>query len=374
MSETFKKILVKDDRLGCITPKVKYQVFKGGQNITCQAYNAISQSTSNHVYNVAVPSLETIISREVLWKSTITLKISVPAPLTGRFAVNYGVTDALAPFPLHSLVNVMSATINNNTVSFNVQETLPLLLRMVDPEEFAKYDCMTPTALDYLASYRDAVQEMDWQIDVPRGSYPRYPIIYEVGDTETYPAVDSVFAGTRPAAFHSFANNVLAYDMNRPAGTASYHKPRGSWKIKHIYALDDHGSKIIPDVHGGGVYVKFEVTEPLLLSPFIFGSGHGKQGFYGIQAMNLQMVMNGGNANRAWRSGTDIPKTATVVSYEDSQLLFQFTTPHASDMLDPRNVVPYYEIPVYKTTMFQDLPYRHIKGQPLDGGRFPSLE
>ena len=110
MSETFEKILVKDDRLGCITPKVKYQVFKGGQNITCQKYNAISQSTPNHVYNVAVPSLETIIRREVLWKSTVTLNISIPAPLTGSFDVNYCVTDALAPFPLHSLVNVMSAT------------------------------------------------------------------------------------------------------------------------------------------------------------------------------------------------------------------------------------------------------------------------
>ncbi|MFM7990026.1 MAG: phage major capsid domain-containing protein, partial [Candidatus Fonsibacter sp.] len=42
----------------------------------------------------------------------------------GRFSINDGVTDALAPFPLHSLVNVMSATINNKTVSFNVQETL----------------------------------------------------------------------------------------------------------------------------------------------------------------------------------------------------------------------------------------------------------
>ena len=74
--------------------------------------------------------------------------------------MNYGVTDALAPFPLHSLVNVMSATINNNTVCFNVQETLPLLLRMVDPEEFAQYDSMTPTALDYLADHDDAVNPM----------------------------------------------------------------------------------------------------------------------------------------------------------------------------------------------------------------------
>ena len=31
MSETVENILVKDDRLGCITPKVKYQVLKGGQ-------------------------------------------------------------------------------------------------------------------------------------------------------------------------------------------------------------------------------------------------------------------------------------------------------------------------------------------------------
>ena len=158
MSETVEKILLKDDRLGCITPNVKYQLFKGGQNITCQAYNAISQSTSDHVYNVAVPSLETIISREVLWKSTLTLKITVSTADDGRFAINYGVTDALAPFPLHSLVNIMSATVNKNTVSFNVQETLPILLRMVDPEELSKYNSLTPTSLDYLADYNDAVQ------------------------------------------------------------------------------------------------------------------------------------------------------------------------------------------------------------------------
>ena len=65
MSETFEKSLVKDDRLGCITPKVKFQVFKGGQNVTCQPYKAISETTANHVYNVTVPSLETIISRQV---------------------------------------------------------------------------------------------------------------------------------------------------------------------------------------------------------------------------------------------------------------------------------------------------------------------
>ncbi|MFM7979877.1 MAG: phage major capsid domain-containing protein, partial [Candidatus Fonsibacter sp.] len=118
------------------------------------------------------------------------------------------------------------------------------------------------------------------------------------------------------------------------------------------------------------IYVTFEMTEPLLVSYFIFGSIYGKQGFYGIQAMNFQMVMNG-NANRAWRSArylTYIRKTATVVSYEDSQLIFHFLTPHSSDMLDPRNIVPYYELPVYKTTGFENLPSRQNWGHSTNDG------
>ena len=42
----------------------------------------------------------------------------------------------------------MTVTINNNTVTQNIQETLPLLLRLVAPEKFSKFDAMTPTTLD----------------------------------------------------------------------------------------------------------------------------------------------------------------------------------------------------------------------------------
>ena len=110
------------------------------------------------MYNVTVPSLETIICKEVLWRSTVTLNISYPDKGTNEFAVNYGVTDALAPFPLHSLVNVMTVTINSNTVSQNMQETLPVLLRMVDTEKLYMYNAMAPTALDFLADYNDALK------------------------------------------------------------------------------------------------------------------------------------------------------------------------------------------------------------------------
>jgi hypothetical protein len=62
------------------------------------------------------------------------------------------------------------------------------------------------------------------------------------------------------------------------------------------------------------------------------------------------------NANRSWRSARfagragDFVKTAQIESFENSQLTFQFLTPHASELLPSRNVVPYYEMPVYRTT------------------------
>ena len=225
MSETFEKILTKDDRIGCNTSKVKFQVVKGGQNITSQPFKAVSQTTSAHVFNVTVPSLETIISKEVLWRSTVTLKITGTNKPDANFLVSYGVTDALFPFPLHSLVTTMTATINNNTISQNVQDTLPVLLRLLDEEEMTKYDCMTPTALEYLADYYDGVDEMSIQLDLGKntnGSNPR-PVVYIPQGHSDIEPTDNAYAGTRPTSFMSYANNILSHDMNRPISLSLIH-------------------------------------------------------------------------------------------------------------------------------------------------------
>ncbi|MFM7982014.1 MAG: phage major capsid domain-containing protein, partial [Candidatus Fonsibacter sp.] len=63
---------VKDDRLGCITPTGTHSMLQCSQHITRQPYKANSETTANHVYNVAVRSLETIICRKVRWQSAVT--------------------------------------------------------------------------------------------------------------------------------------------------------------------------------------------------------------------------------------------------------------------------------------------------------------
>ena len=45
-----------------------------------------------------------------------------------------------------------------------VAEILPMLLRLYDPETLAKYDSLTPTTLDQLADYADAVQKLSYTV------------------------------------------------------------------------------------------------------------------------------------------------------------------------------------------------------------------
>ena len=106
--------------------------------------------------NIQVPSETTIIDRRVLWNSTVRLSI-VGTPAVGQYNVNYGFTDALAPFPLHQLVSVMTAQINNNSVSLNVRDVIASLLRFHDRRELARYNGTTPTAFDTYQKYSDAV-------------------------------------------------------------------------------------------------------------------------------------------------------------------------------------------------------------------------
>ena len=62
--------------------------------------------------------------------------------------------------------------------------------------------------------------------------------------------------------------------------------------------------------------------------------------------MNMQA-----SANRAWRSACvgNYKKTARVTEFTNPRILLQLLMPHASQMLTSRHVVPYYELPVYRT-------------------------
>jgi hypothetical protein len=200
----------------------------------------------------------------------------------------------------------MTATINNNSVSINMRDVLPAILRFNDRRELARYNGYTPTAFDTVADYA------------------------------------SLLGGN--------ANPLGAWANNADNDLV----PRGSWVLDWVSSSP---TTVIPITPSTGatqeIYIKFTVSEPLLLSPFIFADPKSNnQGFYGIQNMNF--VFNIADAKRVWRNAPlvgagAVAKTFSVFNFSNSELIFNFLTPHPSDLLPARNVVPFYELPRYIT-------------------------
>ena len=144
----------------------------------------------------------------------------------------------------------------------------------------------------------------------------------------------------------------MNFDNIRPAGSSHKHRPRGIFKIDRIYTSTDGGvtASGVPNADAAAtkVYVKFTVSEPLFLSPFLVGAdelGH-HPGIYGIINMNLTINFLG-SANRAWRAARfpiDITgaapgggaagtkpkffgKTATLAAVNNAEIECKFYTP-----------------------------------------------
>jgi hypothetical protein len=275
------------------------------------------------VFNVVVPSLETIVDRKVILKTTLILKIDGTVAADKQL-IAYGVRDVLGVLPMHSMMNSLSVTINNNTVTSNVRDILPALVRMLDNRELTKHNNTTPVLYDSFLNYEDTF------------------------NTPNSPFQDSL------------------------SNLDQFVKPRGAFALDYC-TQDEAGT--VAMTHGAGgaaktAYVKVTFEEALMISPFLFcGSPQSNnQGMYGIQAMSVNM--NLGSCNRIWRHYNDAKATITGISIEKiekSSLQFTFLSAHPSQSLSPRCIVPYYDMPRYLTngTAIAALPARTVPGAAL---------
>ena len=223
----------------------------------------------------------------------------VGTPAIGQYLINLGSSDALAPFPVHQLMQTAQITVNNNTVNLNVVDVINPILRSNDIRELAAYNSMCPTYLDAYRNYSDGL-----------------------------------LANNNPLG--GFANTSDP-DL----------VPRGAFQC-----LEITGNTVGDGATAKTVVMTFETTEPILVSPFIFADPRSNnQGILGCQ--NLNFVFNfSSNANRAFRSGNATTFTSCSLSeVVSSSLIFNFITPKSSQLLPARNVCPYYTLPRYLTSV-----------------------
>jgi hypothetical protein len=219
----------------------------------------------------------------------------------------------------------------------NTQDVLPSLLRMTDSRELYRYNSMTPSLPDQaygaysagvgafnnpLAGYSNASYDID---QIPRGAYPV------------------------TVQLRRFALGV--YVDTSPISVAV----TDTWEI----------------------VVSTIVTEPLILSPFIFGEPEfNKQGFLGINNMSLTLNIDAtckrlfstakpyitniqlGRLSKPIITDPDInPNGFTVAGAIGIQqlasapaLLFKFLSTQPSDLIQTKSVVPYMDYPRYLTS------------------------
>jgi hypothetical protein len=338
----FRCVLIEDSRIADITSTEGFGVISGAAQSTYQQFQAVSTSNSSLVFNVQIPSENIVIDRHLLLSSQLSFEISAggaanPVPV-GAKVFQYGLTDSLQAFPLNSLFTTTQATINNVSVSTNLQDVLPMLMRMNTTEALSRYNTMTP-------SYPDCAF----------GQYTNAP-------------------GTNANPLASYNN--MSYDTDLI--------PRGAYKLDFLQ-IDRYVSGVFTDnspistssaTNTWKIFIRVTLTEPFLaLSPFINMQPNCCAGLVGVN--NMSMVLNVdasckrlfSTANNAVTgAGTglsgfisnialgwaDSPNggASQAVGFANTRLLFNFLSlqPEQYAKISTKNVVPYLDYPRYLTT------------------------
>lgn len=327
-NSNFNTVVVRDSRIQDISNKLDVVVNKGSATNTYQEFNANTQSTSSVNFNIALPSESIIMDREVTWEAEIGLQITVPlgAVAANALALSYGVTDSLNQFPLNSLVNTATATINNASVSINTRDIMHILLRSYEDELFSKYNTphmsdkrlkkyseMALTESNPLGSFKDAKGGA-----IPRGSHPISYISVQRTVPSSAPLNRSVNSNVNTVA-------EITEALTRPnANDASF-----------------------------VINLVFKVCEPLLfLSPFLFGENNNNAGLYGVNNMNLTFNIDS-SAKKVFSSGSANADQygISLTSLTNNKLKFNFLTSQPSDIISNLNVLPFTDYQRYITNL-----------------------
>lgn len=334
----FKTVLVKDSVIGDITSDIDFAVKSGASQTTYQRFPSTSSSNSALIFSVQVPSENVVIGRDIYINTGISFTLQIGSGATGGnvpigdLAFDYGVTDALQAFPLNSLLTTATAQINNTTVSMNTQDVLPSLLRLNNSRELYRYNSTTPSLPDQaygeysdavgtnnnpLAGYGNASYDID---QVPRGAYPVVvTVVHTNNSNPLLPTTDALLTSASLA---------------------------DTWVIT----------------------VQTVLSEPLFLSPFIFGDPEFNcQGLLGINNMTFTLNVDSSckrlfSTANPYITNIALGTTAnpngftstTAIGVGNTQpsapaILLKFLSTQPSDLIQTKNIVPYMDFPRYLT-------------------------
>ena len=399
MSADIEKLAVFDSRI--VQNRPKYAVQKGALSLTNAPFNAISATSSQHTYNIYVPSENVFVDRAVEWTSTCYLQQTVAftsaAEATYLTAGTAGlplwvpaVDWALPAFPLNSLCSTLTATINDTTSVINSQDVLKEVLRLTDYKK-NRLQRTCPTMLDKYQCYDDGYGAVNSPLS-------GYASLLDYAEPQNGQFGQVAFTDALGGALveGNYYNSAGASVAQPSTGTV------GIYQVLNGLPCLAKGSSSGTCLGPFTFFFKFTSTEKLVLSPFTFSDVHEwDTGLFGIN--NIQLIMNLQSAptrlvrssgmrfaaNTAQTTGqpqklvTGVASvvvaynTAVAGSFTNSVVNVQFLTPSLDVPLPPKSVVPYLEFPRYITNYsgqsIAPLAVAQIQSQTITLPQIPDL-
>jgi len=372
MSADIEKLAVFDSRI--VQSRPKYAVQKGALSLTNAPFNAISATSSQHTYNIYVPSENVFVDRAVEWTSTCYLQQTVTYAagasiyfVTGNAGLPLWVPSvdwSLPAFPLNSLCSTLTATINDTTSVINSQDVLKEVLRLTDYKK-NRVQRTCPTMLDKYQCYDDGYGATNSPIS-------GYASLTDYAEPQNgqFPQVSFTDALGNALVDGNYYNSAGASITRPTSATVGVYQC-----INGLPCLATDSSAGDPCVGPFTFFFKFTSTEKLVLSPFTFSDVHEwDTGLFGIN--NIQLIMNlqsaptrlvrssgmrfasqsvaqGVNTSQKLVTGVSSVvvayNTNVAGSFQNSVVNVQFLTPSLDVPLPPKSVVPYLEFPRYIT-------------------------
>ena len=277
-----------------INQKVDYAVLKGTREASVQPFVSTSFSNSQIQWTANPPSRDHIIDRKAYVRVTYSFTVTGTTDGTpGVNVVQLGLEDAPRCFPFHTTCKTFQATLNNDSVSIVPDQYIQALLRYHNPlSQRSEYYSATPAFLDQYQQYND---------------YKTY--------------------GSALNALGNYGEN-------------GQEPLRGGF----IGVTLTGNSATTCDV-------KLTVTEPIMLSPFLFTKDDYETGLIGIQ--NMMFTATLGNLSRIWSHNPSAQHITTWgmgdVTVSLPTLYLTFRTVPITETIPRAISYSYFETVVYPT-------------------------
>lgn len=304
-------VQVRDPRTN-INSTRDYAILRSGQSVLWKKYTTNSVSNTSIQLTCTPSAGNTIIQRKVWFLLPVRLTFVGLAP-AGQTLLQAGY-DAPRAFPISGSISNLVATINGESITINMGDTIHALMHFNTSEKIKHRDhSLSPTYPDQSQQYNDLFQD----IKNPLASYG------DCGDESVVPR-------------GGFPMNIVANPVSADPAVA-------------ITAIVD---------------VLF--CEPLYVSPFTWGHGN-TAGFININQMDFDISFYNGFANRMWSHDSASPVTIQSITGDFSgtttlvesrpAMLFQYIQPDDLQMYSP--LMPYtysYFKIIRETTDFSSVP------------------